>query len=41
MKASKAGKLLAKMDAVKAATLAEKLANEPQPLSNGADESGD
>jgi len=41
MKASKAGKLLAKMNAGKAARLAEKLANEPQPLSSGADEAGD
>jgi len=37
MKATKAGKLLAKMNSSKAAVLAEKLANEPQPLSNGSD----
>lgn len=41
MKASKAGKLLAKMPPVKAAGLAEKLANEPQPLSSDADAGGD
>jgi len=40
MKASKAGKLLAKMDAVKAALLAEKMANKAQPLNSGAEESG-
>ena len=37
MKSSKAGKLLAKMDAVKAATLAEKMANKAQPLNSGAE----
>jgi flagellar motility protein MotE (MotC chaperone) len=41
MRASKAGKLLAKMAPVKAASLAEKLANEPQSLSGNADAGGD
>ena len=41
MKATKAGKLLAKMKPAKAAVLAEKLANEPQPLSNATDAGGD
>jgi flagellar motility protein MotE (MotC chaperone) len=41
MKATKAGKLLAKMAPAKAAFLAEKLANKPQPLSDGSDAGGD
>ena len=41
MKSGKAGKLLAKMKPLKAAALAQKLANEPKPLSNGADAGGD
>lgn|GEM_PF-2701557 len=41
MKSGKAGKLLAKMKPLKAAGLAQKLANEPKPLSNGTDAGGD